>query len=222
MRVLKDGAVHLAKPYHKLMNMICITKTIPNQKKVARILPLHKKGLKTTLTITITIESVCGNKNLWKVYPKTHCIPGGGGKFVHGKATRLQKREEYNFSSLSTAARDIKSHGRQQLCGRCESGFQLSFWCSQHWTATNTHHKNGPTTRRRQTTTGMAGGQNHVRGSGGVVLGILWCAAYADDSYHIAISESKQDAVRTFQDRIIESENWLASLGLKVNLEKPS
>jgi hypothetical protein len=46
--------------------------------------------------------------------------------------------------------------------------------------------------------------------------------AYADDSYHIAISESKQDAVRTFQDRIIESENWLASLGLKVNLEKPS
>jgi hypothetical protein len=44
--------------------------------------------------------------------------------------------------------------------------------------------------------------------------------AYADDSYHIAISESKQDAVRTLQDRIIESKSWLASLGLKVNLEK--
>ncbi len=44
--------------------------------------------------------------------------------------------------------------------------------------------------------------------------------AYADDSYHIAISESKQDTVRTLQDRIIESESWLASSGLKVNLEK--
>jgi hypothetical protein len=44
--------------------------------------------------------------------------------------------------------------------------------------------------------------------------------AYADDSYHIAISKSKQDAVKTLQDRIIESESWLASSGLKVNLEK--
>jgi len=43
---------------------------------------------------------------------------------------------------------------------------------------------------------------------------------YADDSYHIAISESKQDAVRTLQDRIIELESWLARSGLKVNLEE--
>jgi hypothetical protein len=51
MRVLKDGTAHLAKPYYKLMNMIYITKTIPNQWKVARILST-KKGLKTTLTTT--------------------------------------------------------------------------------------------------------------------------------------------------------------------------
>ncbi len=31
--------------------------------------------------------------------------------------------------------------------------------------------------------------------------------AYADDSYHIAISECKQVAVRTLQERIIESES---------------
>ena len=44
--------------------------------------------------------------------------------------------------------------------------------------------------------------------------------AYADDSYHIAISKSKQDAVRALQEKIIASEHWLASSGLKVNLEK--
>jgi hypothetical protein len=48
----RNGAAHLAKPYHKLMNMIYITKTIPNQWKVARILPLHKKGQRTTLKTT--------------------------------------------------------------------------------------------------------------------------------------------------------------------------
>jgi len=44
--------------------------------------------------------------------------------------------------------------------------------------------------------------------------------AYADDSYHIAISERKQNAVRTLQEKIIEWESWLARSGLKVNLEK--
>jgi hypothetical protein len=43
--------------------------------------------------------------------------------------------------------------------------------------------------------------------------------AYADDSYHIAISERKQNAVRTLQEKIIEWESWLARSGLKVNLE---
>jgi hypothetical protein len=31
--------------------------------------------------------------------------------------------------------------------------------------------------------------------------------AYADDSYHIAVSKSKQDAVRALQEKIIESES---------------
>jgi len=46
--------------------------------------------------------------------------------------------------------------------------------------------------------------------------------AYADDSYHIAISKSKQDAVRILQEIIIESEGWLVGSGLKVNVEKMS
>jgi len=50
-RVLKDGAAHLAKPYHKLMNMIYVTKTISNQWKVAQILPPHKKWQRTTLKL---------------------------------------------------------------------------------------------------------------------------------------------------------------------------
>lgn len=43
---------------------------------------------------------------------------------------------------------------------------------------------------------------------------------YADDSYHLAISKNKADAVRALQQRIIESEKWLSGSGLKVNLEK--
>jgi retron-type reverse transcriptase len=41
---------------------------------------------------------------------------------------------------------------------------------------------------------------------------------YADDSYHLAISRNKADAVSALQQRIIESERWLSGSGLKVNL----
>jgi hypothetical protein len=59
MRILKEGAIHLAKPYHKLMEMIYRTKIVPEQWKVARILPLHKKGAKSDFRNYRPISNLC-------------------------------------------------------------------------------------------------------------------------------------------------------------------
>jgi hypothetical protein len=55
----RNGAAHLAKPYHKLMNMIYVTKTIPNQRKVVWILPLQKKGAKNNFKNYRPISNLC-------------------------------------------------------------------------------------------------------------------------------------------------------------------
>jgi len=59
MQVLKDGATQLAKPYHKLMGMIYDAKAIPYQWKVARIIPLHKKGAKENFKNYTPISNLC-------------------------------------------------------------------------------------------------------------------------------------------------------------------
>jgi hypothetical protein len=48
------------------MNMIYATKTIPNQWKVARILPLHKKGAKTNFKNYRPISNLCVSTKIFK------------------------------------------------------------------------------------------------------------------------------------------------------------
>ncbi len=66
MRILKEGAIHLAKPYHKLMEMIYRTKTVPEQWKVARILPLHKKGAKSDFRNYRPISNLCAASKIFE------------------------------------------------------------------------------------------------------------------------------------------------------------
>jgi hypothetical protein len=67
MRILKDGAPVLGRPLSILFNKIYVTKTIPEQWKIAKIIPLHKKGNKRDLANYRPIS------NLWstsKVFEK--------------------------------------------------------------------------------------------------------------------------------------------------------
>ena len=249
MRVLRDGAVHLAKPYHKLMNMIYVTKTIPNQWKVARILPLHKKGAKNNFNNYRPISNLCVATKIFErcILKRIGTLAEEGNLFTerqHGfrkgrstiSAARVLQREiskamdDNNYVAvasldLSSAfdvvntelllkritkmglPQDVVGLLREWLVGRI-AYVEVEGSCSEFFEVES----------------------GTVQGSVlGPVLFNLFISpflekssgpAYADDSYHIAISESKQEAVKTLQDRIIESESWLASSGLKVNLEK--
>ncbi len=249
MRVLRDGAAHLAKPYQKLMNMIYVTKTIPNQWKVARILPLHKKGAKNNFNNYRPISNLCVATKIFErcILKRIGTLAEEGNLFTerqHGfrkgrstiSAARVLQREiskamdDNNYVAvasldLSSAfdvvntellLKRIKKMGlpqdvvgllREWLVGRI-AYVEVEGSCSEFFEVES----------------------GTVQGSVlGPVLFNLFISpflekssgpAYADDSYHIAFSKSKQDAVKTLQDRIIESERWLASSGLKVNLEK--
>jgi hypothetical protein len=67
MRILKDGASVIGKPLSILFKKIYKTKKIPEQWKVAKIIPLHKKGNKKDITNYRPISNLCA---ISKVFEK--------------------------------------------------------------------------------------------------------------------------------------------------------
>jgi len=43
---------------------------------------------------------------------------------------------------------------------------------------------------------------------------------YADDNYQLAVNKNKTEALKELQTRVIEAEQWMSGLGLKVNINK--
>ena len=67
MRILKDGASVIGKPLSILFKKIYKTKKIPEQWKVAKIIPLHKKGNKKDISNYRPISNLCA---ISKVFEK--------------------------------------------------------------------------------------------------------------------------------------------------------
>jgi hypothetical protein len=65
--ILKDGALMLCKPLSALFQKIYDTKSIPEQWKVAKVIPLHKKGDKHDVSNYRPISNLC---SVSKVYEK--------------------------------------------------------------------------------------------------------------------------------------------------------
>ena len=67
-RILIDGVEILLSPLTKLFGNIYETMTIPEQWKMAKITPVHKKGAKKWhLKLQASGKSVFRLKNLWEV-----------------------------------------------------------------------------------------------------------------------------------------------------------
>ena len=67
LRVLKDGAMILAKPLSVLFHKIYERKEIPEQWKVSKVIPLHKKGKKEDIENYRPIANLC---SITKVFEK--------------------------------------------------------------------------------------------------------------------------------------------------------
>ena len=249
MRVLKDGATQLAKPYHKLMGMIYNTKTIPYQWKVARVLPLHKKGAKGNFKNYRPISNLCVATKIFEkcILKRIEILAAQGDLFTdkqHGfrkgrstvSAARVLQREiakamdENNYVAVASldlsSAFDVVNTNlllkRLAIMGLPQDILALI----KEWLTSRIAYVEveGSCSEFYDVESGT------VQGSVlGPVLFNLFISpllesgsgpSYADDSYHLAIGRNKAESVMALQGKIIESEGWLSGSGLKVNLEK--
>ena len=59
LRILNEGAEILHKPLSKLFKLIYETKQVPEQWKIAKIIPTHKKGTKDNVENYRPISNLC-------------------------------------------------------------------------------------------------------------------------------------------------------------------
>jgi len=231
------------------MNMIYVTKTIPNQWKVARILPLNKKGAKNNFNNYRPISNLCVAT---KIFEK--CILKHIGSLAEEGNLFTERQHSFRKGRSTISAARVLQREISKAMDDNNYVAVVSLDLSSAFDVVNTELLLTHVTKMGlpQDVVGLLGewlvgriAYVEVEGScseffdvdSGTVQGSLLRPvlfnlfispflenssgpAYADYSYHIATIESKQDAVRTLQDRIIELESWLASSGLKVNLEK--
>ena len=95
LRILKDGASVLAGPLSILFQKIYETKKIPEQWKVARVIPLHKKGNKHEITNYRPISNLC---SISKIFEKL-------------KLKRFEKIEKENNLDLTLS----EQHGFKKI-----------------------------------------------------------------------------------------------------------
>jgi hypothetical protein len=100
MRILKDGVTFLSKPYHRLMDMMYRNKTLPEQWKVARIVPLHKKGAKNDLKNYRPISNLCVASKIFEkcILRRIEDLAERGDLFTN-------KQHRFRKKSTITAAR---------------------------------------------------------------------------------------------------------------------
>ena len=117
LRILKDGAFVIGKPLSVLFHKIYEAKKIPEQWKVAKIIPLHKKGNKQDITNYRPISNLCA---VSKVFEKLIL-------------KRLQKIEKENNLDLTGE----QQHGFKKNRSTITAGLTLQSIISRKWMKMN-------------------------------------------------------------------------------------
>ena len=249
MRVLKDGAAQLAEPYCKLMRMIYQSKEIPEQWKVARIIPLHKKDTKNNFGNYRPISNLCMPSKIFEkcILKCIQALADEGNLFTnrqHGfrrgrstiTAARILQMEIAKAIDddkyVAVASLDLSAAlnmvnidlllMRLSIMGLpADILALLKSWLINRKAYVEVE---GSCSEFFEVKAGM------VQGSIiGPVLFNLFISpmlvtasgpAYADDSYYLGVGRNKEEAIGKLQLEIIKAEKWMPGLGLKVNLEK--
>ena len=249
MRVLKDGSEQLVEPYCKLMRMIYQSKEIPEQWKVARIIPLHKKGAKNNFGNYRPISNLCVPSKIFEkcILKRIQALADEGNLFTdrqHGfrkgrstiTAARILQMEIAKAMDddkyIAVASLDLSAAfdvvnielllKRMSIVGLPMDVLALlKSWLINRKAYVEVE---GSCSEFFEVKAGT------VQGSilGPVLFNLFispWLVtasgpAYADDSYHLGVGRNKEEAVGRLQLEIIKAENWMSGSGLKVNLEK--
>jgi hypothetical protein len=105
LRILKDGAMALAKPLSVLFHKVYEKKEIPEQWKVSKVIPLHKKGKKEDINNYRPISNLC---SITKVFERLILL-------------RLEEIEKENGIDLT----GYKQHGFKKKRSTVTAGLTL-------------------------------------------------------------------------------------------------
>jgi hypothetical protein len=249
LRILRDGYSILGKPVYELMLKIYTQKKIPEQWKMSRIIPLHKKGPKSKIENYRPISNLCAISNFFKKLLLQRILETANSDtlftnqqhgFRKGKSTitaviklqRIISTHMYMDEYVAVASLDLSAAfdvvnvelllKRLKVMGMPEDLVMLlTSWLTDRAAYVEVGGECLEYFLVREGT---------VQGS---VLGLILfnlfirplletanCPAYADDSYYCGYSRNKWSALEILQQRINAAVKWMADSGLKVNLEK--
>ena len=107
LRILNEGAEILYKPLSKLFQLIYETKVVPEQWKIAKIIPTHKKGAKDNVENYRPISNLCA---ISKIYEKL--ILGHLWDLANSENIDLTGENQHGFKknrSTTTVSQAIQS-----------------------------------------------------------------------------------------------------------------
>jgi hypothetical protein len=249
LRILKDGYLILGMPIYVLMTKIYQQKKIPEQWKMSRIIPLHKKGSKAKVENYRPIANLCATSKIFEKLMLGRILETSDAdklftKHQHGFrkrrstitaiaelqniiATHMDLNEYVAVASLDlSAAFDVVNVDlllkRLENMGIPEDLTQiLASWLKDRAAYVEV---DGELSEYFSVPDGT------VQGSvlGPVLFNLFLrpllemtkSPAYADDSYHYGASRTKKQALEILEKKLNAAIEWIRKSGLKVNVNK--
>ena len=249
LKVLKDGVDFLAQPILQLMNLIYGQNHVPEQWKISRIIPLHKKGPRTSIENYRPIANLCSTSKIFEkaILARIMQIEKDNSVDLTGVTQHgFKKKKSTVTAAIHLQTKIAKACDEKKYVAAASLDLSSAFdvinvdlllvrlsimglpddlvLMLRSWLKNRSAYVevDGECSEYFDVPNGS------VQGSSlGPVLFNLFVApntepeaSYADDSYYIAIHEEQAQALKDLEEKLIRAEQWLSGSGLKVNASK--
>ena len=249
LRILRDGYSVLGKPVYALMDKIYEQKKIPEQWKMSRIIPLHKKGSKAKIENYRPISNLCAMSKVFEKLMLQRILETAEEKVLFTRHQHCFRKKRSTITAISELQNVIATHmdldeyvavasldlsaafdvvnvdlllKRLEIMGIPKDLTKiLTSWLKDRAAYVEV---DGELSEYFLVMEGT------VQGSvlGPVLLNLFLrpllektnSPAYADDSYHYGTSRTKKQALEILEGKLGEAITWITKSGLKVNVSK--
>ena len=249
LKVLKDGVDFLAQPILELMNLIYAQKNVPEQWKISRIIPLHKKGPRTNIENYRPIANLCSTSKIFEkaILARIMQIEKDNNVDLTGATHHgFKKKKSTVTAALQLQTKIARACDEKKYVAVASLDLSSAFdvinvdlllmrlsimglpddlvLLLRSWLKNRSAYVevDGECSEFFDVPNGS------VQGSSlGPVLFNLFVApntesemSYADDGFYVAVHEDRTEALKKLEEKLIRAEQWLSGSGLKVNASK--
>jgi hypothetical protein len=249
LRILRDGYSVLGKPVYALMNKIYEQKKIPEQWKMSRIIPLHKRGSKAKIENYRPISNLCAMSKVFEKLMLQRILETADGNTLFTKHQHGFRKKRSTITAIAELQNAIATHmDLDEYVAVASLDLSAAFDVVNVDLLLKRLEKMGiPNDLTKILTSWLKDRAAYVEVDGesseyflvtegtvqGSVLGpVLFnlfirpllektnSPAYADDSYHCGTSRTKKQALEILERKLGEAIGWITKSGLKVNVGK--